>query len=72
MECPYCKAQMHRGSAPFTIDRNDYHISWNAIPAWICDQCGETLFEAREVDLIQEALTALDRETAVLVSESLR
>ncbi|MFM6118710.1 MAG: YgiT-type zinc finger protein [Sphaerospermopsis kisseleviana] len=42
--------------------------SWDAIPAWVCEQCGESLFEAREVELIQEALTVLDRETEVLVS----
>ncbi|MFM6135965.1 MAG: YgiT-type zinc finger protein, partial [Sphaerospermopsis kisseleviana] len=60
--------KMHRGTAPFTIDRKGYHISWDAIPAWVCEQCGESLFEAREVELIQEALTFLDRETEVLVS----
>ncbi|MFM6007483.1 MAG: YgiT-type zinc finger protein, partial [Sphaerospermopsis kisseleviana] len=63
-----CKGKMHRGTAPFTIDRKGYHISWDAIPAWVCEQCGESLFEAREVELIQEALTFLDRETEVLVS----
>ncbi|BAZ87246.1 YgiT-type zinc finger protein [Dolichospermum compactum] len=47
-----------------------YHISWNAIPAWVCDQCGESLFETHEVELIQEALTVSDRETADLVSSS--
>lgn len=70
MECLYCKAQMRRGTAPFAIDRNGYHVSWDAIPAWVCDQCGEPLFEAREVDVIQEALTILDTETATLVSQS--
>ena len=61
---------MKRGSAPFIIDRNGYHLSWDSIPAWVCDQCGEVLFEAREVDLIQEALANLDRETATLVGQS--
>ena len=68
MECLYCKGKMHQGTAPFTIDRKGYHISWDAIPAWVCEQYGESLFEAREVELIQEALTVLDRETKVLVS----
>lgn len=70
MECLYCKAQLRRGTAPFTIDRNGYHVSWDSIPAWVCDQCGEALFESREVDLIQDALVGLDRETATLVSQS--
>ena len=70
MECLCCKAQMRRGTAPFVIDRNGYRISWDSIPAWVCDQCGEVLFEAREVDLIQKALAGLDRETETLVSLS--
>lgn len=72
MECLCCKAQMRRGTAPFSIDRNGYHVSWDHILAWVCDQCGEVLFEAREVNLIQEALVSLDRETATLVSQSSR
>ncbi|NCS76606.1 MAG: YgiT-type zinc finger protein [Chroococcales cyanobacterium metabat2.561] len=71
MECLCCKGQMKRGTAPFAIDRNGYHLSWDAIPAWVCEQCGEVLFEAREVNLIQETLSVLDRETAVLVEQAL-
>ena len=67
MECLCYKAQMLRGTAPFTIDRNGYRMSWDSIPAWVCNQCGEVLFEAREVDSIQEVLVGLDRETATLV-----
>jgi YgiT-type zinc finger domain-containing protein len=63
---------MRRGTAPFTIDRNGYRVSWDNIPAWICDQCGEILFETREVDLIQQALAGLDRETAMLVKQPSR
>jgi YgiT-type zinc finger domain-containing protein len=69
MECLYCKAKMKKGTAPFSIDRNGYHISWDAIPAWVCEQCGESLFETQEVDTIQSALEVLDRETAVLASK---
>ncbi len=58
---------MLRGTSPFTIDRNEYRVSWDSIPAWVCDQFGEVLFEAREVDSIQEVLVGLDRETATLV-----
>jgi YgiT-type zinc finger domain-containing protein len=61
---------MHRGTAPFSIDRQDYHISWDAISAWVCDQCGKSLFEASEVDKIQESLAALDRENTSLVNIS--
>ena len=39
-----------------------------AVPAWVCTQCGEPYFEAREVDLIQNALRDLDRESAALTT----
>jgi YgiT-type zinc finger domain-containing protein len=68
MECIHCKGRMKRATAPFSLDRNGYHVAWDAIPAWVCTQCGEPFFEAREVDLIQKALTELDRESAALAS----
>jgi YgiT-type zinc finger domain-containing protein len=67
MECLHCKGRMERKTAPFSLDRKGYHVSWDAIPAWVCTQCGEPYFEAREVDLIQKALAAMEREGAALV-----
>lgn len=72
MKCPSCKQLMQWGTAPLSIDRNGYQVFWDAIPAWLCDQCGEPLFEAREVDLVQSALFVLDRETAILIGQSSR
>lgn len=66
MDCLYCKAQMQRGTAPFSASRNGYHVSWDAVPAWVCEQCGELMFESDEVDRIQKTLSVLDRETALL------
>ena len=68
MECPYCKGRMEKAAAPFTIDRKGYHVHWDAVPAWVCVQCGEAYFESREVDVIQRALLALERECAALAS----
>lgn len=70
MKCLYCKSKMRYGSAPYSIHRNGYHLTWDAIPAWVCGQCGEVLFEAREVDLIQEGLMVLDSKTATLATAS--
>ena len=61
MECLHCKGQMKRGTAPFSVDRRGYHVHWDAIPAWVCTQCGEPFFETREVEEIQRALDALYR-----------
>jgi YgiT-type zinc finger domain-containing protein len=68
MECLHRKGRMMRATAPFSIDRKGYHIVWEAIPAWICTQCGEPFFEADEVESIQRALVAVDRESAALVA----
>jgi YgiT-type zinc finger domain-containing protein len=62
MECIYCKGEMTRKTAPFSIQRQGYYLHWDAIPAWVCEQCGEAAFEAHEVDLIQKALADLDRK----------
>jgi len=69
MECLYCKGKMVKGSAPFSADRNGYHISWEAIPAWVCSQCGEPLFEENEVSHIQKALQQVDQETMAIKSK---
>jgi len=61
---------MIRGNAPFSADRNGYHISWEAVPAWVCSQCGEALFEDNEVDHIQNALQQVDQETVFLNSKT--
>ena len=67
MECAFCKGRLERRSVPFTLERHGYHVTWDAVPAWLCTQCGEPMFAEREVELMQEALVALDRQTAALV-----
>ena len=68
MECLHCKGRLKRGTAPFTLERSGYHVTWDAVPAWVCTQCGEPLFEAPTVELMQETLASLDRQTAALVT----
>lgn len=66
MECYHCKGKMAKGNAPFSVDRHGYHIAWESIPAWVCTQCGEALFEENEVNHIQKALQQVDSETKAL------
>ncbi len=70
MECMYCKGTMVKGAAPFSVDRNGYHIAWEKVPAWVCTQCGEPFFESNEVKHIQKALENIDKETEYLHLES--
>ncbi len=67
-ECVHCRGQMDRGSAPFSIDRDGYHVSWNALPAWVCTQCGEPYFEPSVVDAIQKTLRSIDQTTSDLTA----
>ena len=60
MKCMHCQGEMERATAPFQIDRKGYHLTFEAVPAWVCSQCGEPYFEEREVTHIQEAIAAMD------------
>ena len=70
MECFYCKGQMLKGHAPYSVDRNGYHIVWESVPAWVCSQCGEALFEESTVNHIQNALQTVDRETSAFTVQA--
>ena len=63
MKCLYCQGKMVRGTAPFDIHRKGYHLSFDAVPAWVCTQCGESYFAESEVETIQQAIRALDKRT---------
>jgi YgiT-type zinc finger domain-containing protein len=62
MDCLHCGGELKKGTAPFSVDRDGYHVHWNALPAWVCAQCGEPLFEKEEVDRVQRALGAIDAQ----------
>ena len=68
MNCMHCQAKMKRQAAPFHIDRKGYHLSLEAVPAWVCGQCGEPFFEEAEVRMIQRLLQQLDKQTTQLAS----
>jgi len=63
MKCMHCQGKMERGTAPFHIDRKGYHLILDAIPAWVCGQCGEVYFEESEVEAIQRVIRELDKQT---------
>jgi len=39
----------------------------DAVPAWVCKQCGESYFEENEVDAIQSLVDSLEQKTQALV-----
>jgi YgiT-type zinc finger domain-containing protein len=56
----HCQGQMKRDTAPFHIDRKGYHLTLDAVPAWVCQQCGEIYFDEPEVNSIQEILRIVE------------
>lgn len=46
--------------------RNDYHITSDNVPAWVCTQCGERYFEEQQVEEIEEAIKRMDVHAAQL------
>ena len=68
MKCIHCRGTMKRIHAPFHIDRKGYHLSLEAVPAWVCGQCGKPLFEEREANTIQRLLKQLDKQATSLAS----
>ncbi len=61
MKCVQCRARMARGRAPFHVDRKGYHLLFDGVPAWVCSQCGEVLFEESDVETIQSVIESVDR-----------
>lgn len=60
MECLYCKGVLVRKSISYTANRERYHLIVDEVPAWVCDQCGEPLFDEATVDAIQDVLRGVD------------
>ena len=68
LTCIHCGGRMNEGGVPFHIGRKDYHLSLDAVPAWVCRQGGKSCFQQREVRIIQGLLAHLDKQTAIFDS----
>ena len=66
MKCIHCQGKMKRGTTPLHVDRKGCHLMLDAVPAWVCAQCGEPYFEETEVDAIQDLVASVERSAAAL------
>ncbi len=66
MKCFHCQAELRKGTATFTDSRNGYVLVLQDLPAWVCPQCGEPLFEEPAVQGIQDVLHTLDKQVEKL------
>ncbi len=70
MKCPYCKGELVRKKVTYTATRKGYHLILDDVPAWVCKQCGETLFDEETVDAIQAMLQEMDARLEKLMTIS--
>ncbi len=61
MKCLYCKGNLVRKTVSYTATRKGYHLIIDDVPAWVCEQCGEPLFDEATVDAIQAMLREVER-----------
>ena len=68
MECLYCRGKLVRERVSYSATRRGYHLIIHDVPAWVCTQCGEPLFDEETVDAIQDVLQGVDTrlETSAL------
>lgn len=66
MKCIHCQGEMKRGSVPLHVDRKGCHLLLDAVPAWVCGQCGEPCFEENEVEAIQELVASIEERAGAL------
>jgi len=57
---------MKRATTPFHVDRKGCHLVLDSVPAWVCQQCGETYFEEKEVDAIQDLIRSIEEKAQAL------
>lgn len=66
MKCIHCQGEMKRLTVPLHIDRKACHVTLDAVPAWVCRQCGEEYFEEHKIDAIQDLLKSVEQKAAAL------
>ena len=59
MKCLRCQGPVQRGTAPVRAGRDEYTLSWEAVPAWVCTRCELAYFEPQEVETVRKALRAM-------------
>ena len=70
MKCMHCGSELVRGTVPFHVDRRGVHVTVDEVPAWVCQQCGEYMLEASEVDYVQNIVRAVENEAAKSAREA--
>ena len=68
MKCMYCNGALEKSKVPYHIDRANVHVIIDEVPAWVCTQCDEIMFDEHAVDEIQQLVIAVDQRAERLRS----
>jgi YgiT-type zinc finger domain-containing protein len=68
MKCLHCHGELQRGKTTYTANRRGYHLIIDDVPAWICSQCGEPLFDEKQVDAIQQIIRKIDADVPLVAA----
>jgi len=57
MDCLYCQGELVQKKVSYTATRRGYHLIIDDVPAWVCEQCGEVLFDEEVVMAVTQGST---------------
>lgn len=57
---------MKKAKVGYSINRKDYHLYLEEVPAYVCLKCKEKLFEENEVEAIQRLIKHLESDVRQL------
>ncbi len=60
LRCRHCDGMLVSKKISYTMAHKGRHLIIDDMPAWVCQQCGEPLFEEQAVDVVQKLLHELD------------
>jgi YgiT-type zinc finger domain-containing protein len=60
LRCLHCDGTLVRKKMSYTMASREHHLIIDDMPAWVCQQCGEPMFEEQAVDVVQKLLHELD------------
>jgi len=66
MKCLYCEGEMKKAKVGYSINRKNYHLYLEEVPAYVCTKCKERLFEEDEVKVIQRLIKHLESDVRQL------
>lgn len=66
MKCFYCKNKLEAKKVPYTINRSGFDMILRDVPAFVCRECGEVLFQEKSVKQIQSIIQDMDQRMSAI------